>query len=134
MLASTGESAGGTEIALTQRDVRQLQLASGAIRAGIELLLAEAGLAPEDIAEFLLAGAFGSYIRPASALRIGMLPPVGAGRVRAVGNAAGMGAILCLVSTEARQYAADVARRARYVELSARLDFQDRFAEAMLFP
>jgi len=134
VLASPQEAADETEIALTQRDVRQLQLANGAIRAGTELLLAEAGLAGDDISEFLLAGAFGSYIRPASALRIGMLPDVGLDRVRAVGNAAGMGAVLCLVSTEARGYAAEVARRARYVELSARRDFQDAFAEAMILP
>lgn len=134
VLARPETSAEGTEIALTQRDVRQLQLASGAIRAGTELLLAEAGLARDDVSEFLLAGAFGSYIRPASALRIGMLPNVPADRIRSVGNAAGMGAVLCLTSVQARAYATELARRARYVELSARLDFQEAFAEAMTFP
>ena len=134
VLATPGEGIEGREIALTQRDVRQLQLASGALRAGIEILLAEAGVSAEDISQFLLAGAFGSYIRPESALRIGLLPAVPADRVRAVGNAAGMGAVLCLLSTRAREYAAEVARRARYVELSARPDFQDAFAEAMIFP
>ncbi|MGD8237720.1 MAG: ASKHA domain-containing protein [Armatimonadota bacterium] len=134
VLASDAESADGREIALTQRDVRQLQLASGAIRAGTQILFSVAGLEPGDISEFLLAGAFGSYIRPASALRIGLLPGVPEDRVRAVGNAAGMGAVLCLISTQAREYAAEVARQARYIELSTRPDFQDAFAEAMVFP
>ncbi len=134
VLASPSEGGDGAEVALTQRDVRQLQLASGAIRAGTQILLDEAGLGAGDIAEFMLAGAFGSYIRPASALRIGLLPDVPEESVRAVGNAAGMGAILCLVSTDARAYAAEVALRANYIELSARVDFQEAFADAMIFP
>ncbi|MFQ6096749.1 MAG: ASKHA domain-containing protein [Armatimonadota bacterium] len=124
----------GFAITLAQADVRQLQLASGAVRAGIEVLLGRAGLRAQDLDELLLAGAFGSYLRKESALRTGMLPPIPAERIVSVGNAAGMGAVLSLISTDVREYAEDLAVRAKYVELSAAPEFQTAFVEAMVFP
>ncbi|MFH1484786.1 MAG: ASKHA domain-containing protein [Chloroflexota bacterium] len=124
----------GEPIAITQGDIRELQLAKGAIRAGIEILKKEMDVADEDVSELLLAGAFGSYVSKESAADIGLLPDVPLDRVRAVGNAAGAGAKLVLMSTRARREAEDVARRVEYVELSTRLDFQGLFVEAMSFP
>jgi uncharacterized 2Fe-2S/4Fe-4S cluster protein (DUF4445 family) len=113
--------------------VREVQLAKGAVRAAVELLLKDAGLAVGDLAEVLLAGAFGNYIRPQSALRIGMLPPMDPARVRGVGNAAGAGAMMALISAERRQAACAIAETADHLELARRPDFQQTFMETMLF-
>jgi uncharacterized 2Fe-2S/4Fe-4S cluster protein (DUF4445 family) len=119
---------------LSQRDVRQIQLAKGAVRAAVDLLLDFAGLTPEDLGEVLLAGAFGNYVDPASALRMGMLPPVPLERIVGVGNAAGAGALLALLSLEERQRAIDIAASAEHIELSRRPEFQIAFMDAMVFP
>jgi len=134
ILAGPEQTADGKPLSLTQKDIRQLQLASAAVRAGIEVLLARAGLSHQDLEALLLAGAFGSYIRPASAIRIGLLPPLPLERVRSVGNAAGAGAELCLLSTDMRRYAQAVARKATYVELSAVPEFEASYVEAMILP
>ena len=134
VLAAKGETLTGHPILLTQRDVREVQLAKGAMAAGIEMLLAEFGAAASDIQEVLLAGAFGNYIRPDRALAIGLLPRVPLERVKFVGNAAGAGARMMLVNCGLRRAADDVARGVEHVELSQRPDFQPRFAEAMIFP
>ncbi|HZK66706.1 MAG TPA: ASKHA domain-containing protein, partial [Chloroflexota bacterium] len=118
-------------VALTQRDVREFQLAKGAVRAGVSTLLMEAALAVEEISEVLLAGAFGSYINPASARAVGLVPPVALDRVTAVGNAAGQGAIMALLSTEMREQAVGIARSVQYVELAGRPDFMDHFMDSM---
>ncbi len=134
VLAWPQETASGRAVVLTQRDVRQVQLAKGAVRAAVELLLDEAGLEAADLGEVLLAGAFGNYVNPRSILRIGLLPPVvEASRVHGVGNAAGAGAALALLSVEERKKAQELAARARHVELFTNPRFQDIFAEAMLF-
>jgi uncharacterized 2Fe-2S/4Fe-4S cluster protein (DUF4445 family) len=115
--------------------VRELQLASGAIRAGIAILLRQMGLAPGDLSVVLIAGAFGSFIRRNHAQRIGLLPAeIGHQRIHYVGNASLSGARWALVSTKARKQAEELARQARHVELSRDPDFQARFAEAMIFP
>jgi uncharacterized 2Fe-2S/4Fe-4S cluster protein (DUF4445 family) len=123
-----------TRVTLTQRDIRELQLASGAIRAGVSILLEKAGLAADQLDAVYLAGAFGNYIRRENARRIGLLPDVPIERIHFVGNAASMGAKLTLNSTAARDKAAAVARRVEHVDLSADLNFQMKFAEAMIFP
>jgi len=120
-------------VLLTQRDIREVQLAKGAIRTGAELLLGEAGLKVADLHAVLLAGAFGNYIRRASALRIGLLPPVAEERIGFVGNAALAGASMCLVNRSCRRRAVELARRIKYVEIAHRPDFQMAFAESMLF-
>jgi uncharacterized 2Fe-2S/4Fe-4S cluster protein (DUF4445 family) len=124
----------GKNICLTQRDVRELQLAKGVIFAGIEALKVELGIGNEEIDELYLAGTFGSYLSIASARTIGLVPRLPAERIRAVGNAAMVGAKMCLLSLEARAEAEDLARRIEHVELPLRKDFQDIFMEAMFFP
>lgn len=133
VLAHPAESATGRAVCLTQKDVRELQLAKGAVRAAIEILLKEAGLKVEDVAEVLVAGAFGNYIQPESALRMGLLPPLEVERIRGVGNAAGAGAMMALLSLPERRRACEIARQAEHVELSQRPDFQQMFMETMLF-
>jgi uncharacterized 2Fe-2S/4Fe-4S cluster protein (DUF4445 family) len=133
-LLLTGENPENGAIGLTQRDVREVQLAKGAVLAAVTLLLEEAGISERDLEEVLIAGAFGNYINPASALRIGLLPAVPLERVRGVGNAAGAGAILALVSLAEREYACEAAAVAEHIELMRRPAFQTTFMETMLFP
>jgi uncharacterized 2Fe-2S/4Fe-4S cluster protein (DUF4445 family) len=122
-------------VRLTQRDIRELQLAKGAIAAGVRVLLGVAGIRPEEVDEVLLAGGFGNYLRPASALAVGILPPgIALDRIRSVGNASLAGARLCLLSEQERRRAAALSAAMDYVELSGRDDFQSAFAEEMLFP
>lgn len=125
---------GHNVVALTQSDVRQLQLAKGAIRASIDMLLDHVGLKPEDLEEILIAGAFGNYINPDSAVRVGLLPELSPGKIRGVGNAAGAGAILALISQAERAYACRVAKSAQHIELFRQRQFQQIFAERMFFP
>lgn len=122
-------------VALTARDVREFQLAKGAVAAGVRVLLDHAGIRPEDVDQVLLAGGFGSYLSPVSALATGLLPRgIPAGRVRAVGNAALAGARFYLLSDEERGRTEEAIGRVEYIELSGRDDFQHLFAEEMLFP
>jgi len=118
-------------VILTQRDVREVQLAKAAIRAGIRILLNRLGMTDSDIDRVLLAGAFGNYIRPASAVRIGLLPNVPLDRIRSIGNAAASGAQMLLISEDCRQRATRLARCIQYVEIAHEKDFGDIFAEAM---
>ena len=131
VLASEGSS--GRPVQLTQRDIRELQLAKGAVRAGIEILMIELGLEPEDIRKVYLAGAFGNYIKPESALGIGLLPHFPNATLIPVGNAAGSGARLALLSRRERTLASKLLEHVEYLELSGRPDFQDEFVNAMLF-
>lgn len=119
-------------IFFTQKDVREIQLAKGAIRTGIEVLLREMRISPEDLREVALAGAFGTYLRAESAMEIGMLPRIPLERFRYIGNAAGAGARAMLVSARMRAEAEKLARRVEYIELAAVPDFADLFAKAVL--
>jgi uncharacterized 2Fe-2S/4Fe-4S cluster protein (DUF4445 family) len=129
-----GESGAPREIVLTQDDVRQLQLAKGAIASGVAMLQHVAGVPAEGVSELLLAGGFGNYLSIASAVRIGLIPDLGAGRVRYVGNAASLGAQLCLLSESERARAEGIARGIEHVSLAAHPDFQDVFVDCMNFP
>lgn len=129
-----GDVDAGCPVCLSQGDVRELQLAKGAVKAAADLLLQEAGLKAEELGEVLLAGAFGNYINPLSAMRMGLLPAVPTERIRGVGNAAGAGALLALLSREERHRAVELARGARHLELSRRPEFQMAFMETILFP
>jgi uncharacterized 2Fe-2S/4Fe-4S cluster protein (DUF4445 family) len=120
-------------VVLTQKDVRELQLAKGAIRTGIEMLLRKTGLKASDIQRILLAGAFGNYIRPESAVRIGLLPDVPLDRIHFVGNAASSGARMMLLSSQCRAQAKQLAREIQYIEIAHESDFQMIFAESMWF-
>jgi len=134
VLAEKEEAANGRRIYITQRDVRELQLAKGAILAGVMTLLKEANMELDDIHEILLAGAFGNFIRRKMAKRIGFLPQIPSERIRFVGNAAGAGARLALVSRACRDEAERISRHVKYIELAGRPDFQIFFGEAMMFP
>jgi uncharacterized 2Fe-2S/4Fe-4S cluster protein (DUF4445 family) len=111
----------------SQHDVRAVQLAKSAIRTGIDLLLAQAGIDEANIQHFIVAGAFGAYISVKSAITIGLLPDLPLDRFEQVGNAAGVGARLMLASLQARARARAIARECRYVELSTKPDFQKSF-------
>lgn len=134
ILARSDETATGEDILLYQRDIRELQLANGAIRAGINILLKTAGIDAEDLDRVLLAGAFGNFIRRNNACRIGMLPNIPDDRIRFVGNTASFGAKRVLLSKKEAQYASDIRAKCEHVELSTSPDFQDEFGAAMLFP
>jgi len=120
-------------VMITQKDIREVQLAKAAIRAGIKLLQKKTDLADADIKHVLLAGAFGTYIRKASALRIGLLPDVGPERIIFVGNAAVSGARMILVSRRARALAAGLARKIEYVEIAHQPDFAAVYTDCMIF-
>jgi len=126
--------AAADSIYLSQRDVRELQFAKAAIATGWHLLLEEAGLAPEDVKQVLLAGSFGSYLSPASAIRIGLVPKVPVMRVVPAGNVAGEGAKMALLSLRERAGGLALLEEVRYVELSDRADFNDRFVDQLPFP
>lgn len=120
-------------IFITAGDLRKLQLAKGAVRAGIEILLSAEEVKAEELDEIILAGAFGSYLHPESALAIGLLPQVAPERIKSAGNAAGEGAVRVLVSPEAKEDAERLAREIQYLELAGHKEFQDRFVDALLF-
>jgi uncharacterized 2Fe-2S/4Fe-4S cluster protein (DUF4445 family) len=119
---------------LSQRDVRELQFAKAAIATGWQILLAEAGLEPADVQQVLLAGSFGSYLSPASAVRLGLVPALPVLRVVSAGNVAGEGAKMALLSVRERAACMALLEEVRYVELSDRADFNDRFVEQLPFP
>ncbi|WP_310961684.1 ASKHA domain-containing protein [Nocardioides terrisoli] len=118
---------------LSQRDVRELQFAKAAISTGWTLLLEQLGLEHRDIQQVLLAGSFGSYLSPASAVRIGLVPRLPVLRIVAAGNVAGEGAKMALLSLRERTGATALLEEVAYVELSDRPDFNDKFVEQLAF-
>lgn len=118
---------------LSQRDVRELQFAKAAISTGWSLLLEELGLEHRDVQQVLLAGSFGSYLSPASAVRIGLVPRLPVLRIVAAGNVAGEGAKMALLSVRERAGALALLEEVTYVELSDRPDFNDAFVEQLAF-
>jgi uncharacterized 2Fe-2S/4Fe-4S cluster protein (DUF4445 family) len=117
-------------ITVSQKDVRELQLAKAAIRLGIRALVEAEGISEDSIEEVLIAGAFGTFIDVQSAITIGMLPALPPDRFRQVGNAAGTGARLALISQSQRLQAQQIALRDAYIELAGIRDFNRKFAEA----
>jgi uncharacterized 2Fe-2S/4Fe-4S cluster protein (DUF4445 family) len=127
-----GDENGGHEITFSREDVSEIQLAKGAMRAGVSILVKRAGVTEADIDEVILAGAFGTYLDAQSGIDIGMFPRVDRHRIRQVGNAAGAGARMALLSVVQRERAAQIARQVEYVELTAVPDFQSEFARALI--
>ncbi|MCL2496979.1 MAG: ASKHA domain-containing protein [Clostridiales bacterium] len=121
------------DIILTQGDIRQVQLAKGAIRSGVETLLARTGCVPESVEEVLVAGGFGAHLSEQSLIETGLLPRQFAGKIRYLGNAALAGARLCLLSSAMRQRAERLAGEITYIELAMGSDYQQRFMTAMSF-
>ena len=121
-------------VRFSQRDIREVQLAKAAVRAGMEILLREAGLRYDDIRRLYLAGGFGSAMRPRSAARIGLIPAELEQRVHVLGNAAGFGALRYVTEKDAQTAASELIRRTRYIELSAHSGFSESYVEQMTFP
>ena len=119
---------------LSQRDVRELQFAKAAISTGWTLLLEQLGLEHGDVQQVLLAGSFGSYLSPASAIRIGLVPTLPVLRIVSAGNVAGEGAKMALLSLRERAGATTLLEEVEYVELSDRPEFNDRFVDLLAFP
>ncbi len=134
ILVHAEQSKHGKPIVLTQRDIREAQLGKAAIAAGIVTLMNHMKIPLTDIEHLYLAGAFGNYIRPESARRIGLLPDLPLEKILFIGNAASTGAREVLLSREARYRGEELAREMEYVELAGRADFQNIFADCMFFP
>ncbi len=130
-LAGSEGSLNGGDIVITQGDVRELQLAKAAVRTGINVLLKAAGISAPDVKRIIVAGAFGNYIDIKSAISTGMFPDLPLRRFSQVGNAAGAGACLVLVSRTARERTEETARRVDYLELADRPDFMELYVEAL---
>lgn len=125
--------AGGGAITVTQQDIREVQLAKGAIAAGIDILLDRMGQAPGDIRRVLIAGAFGNYIHKESALAIGMIPPLPLSRIHSAGNTAGAGVSMALASGDENRRSREIPGAVEHVELASCPDFQDRYMKALAF-
>ena len=124
---------GDTGVYLTQKDVREVQLAKAAMAAGIVLMAEKLGIGVEDIQEVDIAGAFGNYIDPDSACAIGLIPPALRERIIPVGNAAGEGAKLALMNRDAWESGAELASTTEFLELATMPQFQDEFVEQLGF-
>ena len=123
----------GTQVVITQKDIRSIQLAKSAICAGMTTLIGEAGLQPEDVKRLYIAGGFGAFIDVRSAECIGLIPPGFAAKAKAIGNAAGAGASMVLLGDEVRIGAEQLSREAETIELSSSPRFMDAYVENMLF-
>ena len=134
LLTPAHQSGSGRDVVITQHDVNEIQLAKGAIRAGLEALLQATGTAPEAVKEVIIAGAFGSFLNIKSAIDIGLFPPLPQARYKQVGNAAGVGAKWALLSRAVRAKAQQIAATTNYIELTTYPKFNRLFALGMLFP
>ena len=132
VIAWANETAIGHDIVITQKDIREIQLAKGAMCAGAHILMKEMGV--ESVDRVIVAGAFGNYIDKISALIIGLVPDVPVDRIESVGNAAGVGARLALISKEKRREANEIARKVEHIKLAVHPDFEREFSMAMYFP
>ncbi len=132
-LVSASQSGLGRGLFVTRKDIHEIQLAKSAIRAGIEVLLQEAGLRAVDLDAFIVAGAFGTYLNLRSAIRIGMFPSLQLDKFHQIGNAAGVGAKQMLISIDQRQEAERLASRISYIELTTRPVFNSLFVEHLSF-
>lgn len=131
ILLNASQSGNARDIAVTRKDINEIQLAKAAIRAGQEVLLRAADLDQDDIEEIIIAGAFGTYLDVRSAIRIGMLPKLPLSRFHQVGNAAGAGAMQILISAQRRHLASQLVERIEYVELTTHPDFKQSYTKAL---
>ncbi|MGD9321826.1 MAG: ASKHA domain-containing protein [Desulfobacteraceae bacterium] len=122
----------GPEISITQKDVREVQLGKAAIQAGIKILLSREGISEKEIHKVIIAGAFGSYIDISNAVAMGMLPSIPLSRFHQVGNAAGIGAKVFLLSSSKRKEVEDLLSRIKYLELAGTPEFSKAFTQACL--
>ena len=131
LLVPEKDSGNQKDITISRKDVNEIQLAKAAIRAGLDILLAEAGIEAEEVDKVLVAGAFGTYISVPNAIEIGMFPDIPLGRFQQVGNAAGMGAVQALISMKHRHLISEVSKDVDYIELTTYGDFQKLYMNAM---
>ncbi len=122
------------DVYLSQRDIRELQFAKASIATGWQILLTEMGVEVEDIAQVLLAGSFGAYLSPASAVKIGLVPRMALPRIVSAGNVASEGSKMAALSVRERAEARSIVHEVEYVELSGRADFNDMFVDQLAFP
>jgi uncharacterized 2Fe-2S/4Fe-4S cluster protein (DUF4445 family) len=122
------------DVYLSQEDVRKIQLAKAAVRAGAETLIEESGLSPDSFTKLYLAGGFGSALNPESAVRVGLVPESMAGVIRVLGNGAGYGAMRYATEKDSFEIVEDIKNRTRYIELSAHLKFNELYIDHMYFP
>ena len=132
ILVSKEEDRRVPEISITQKDVREVQLGKAAIQAAIEILMKGEDISPKEIDKVIIAGAFGSYIDISNAIAIGMLPSLPLNRFHQVGNAAGIGAKLFLLSSKKRKAVGDLLSRINYLELASTPEFSKAFTRACL--
>jgi len=121
------------DVVVTQRDVREIQLAKGAIRGGIKTIMKEAGTEIGDLDKILIAGAFGNFIDVYNALTLNIIPNIPVDRIKFIGNTSGAGARICLLNKDLRNAAQEIADMTRYIELSGRPDFQETFTDSLFF-
>lgn len=135
VLVPKEQSGSSRDIVITRKDINEILLAKAAIQTGIEILLRTAGITtPDQIDRVIIAGAFGTYLDIHSAIRIGMLPDLPAERFAQIGNAAGSGARMMVISDEMRRKGTEFARRSNYVELTTYPDFQGVYVQSLRFP
>jgi len=134
VIVGKNETATGADITITQADIRELQKAKAAMRAGAEVLLKHMSISKEEIVKLYVAGAFGNYIDPESARIIGMYPEFPLNKIQFVGNTAGTGSRMCLLSKEMREYAERISKETRYYELAVDPNFQSEYIQATFLP
>ena len=136
IVAKKEETALDREIFITQKDIRQIQMAKGAFYSGTRLILKELNKIHDsaEIKQVFLAGAFGNYINKENAKFIGMIPDISSDKIFQIGNAAGSGAQLCLLNKDLRNKAQSLLKNIKYVEIATMKEFQREYAEAMYFP
>lgn len=133
LLAEASITSHGRPIMITQSDIRELQMAKGAMAAGVRVLMETYGIQAQDISEVLLAGAFGNYLNPHSACVIGLIPAELEGKIKMIGNAAGTGAKLALLSASEFRRAKDIAEAVKFVELGSYPRFNSIFGQCTYF-
>ena len=131
LLVPAAQTGHGRDVVVTRKDIHEIQLAKGAIRAGIEILLGHAGISADEVDAWIIAGAFGTYLDVKAAQRIGMFPRQPLERFHQVGNAAGVGAKQMLLSREARRLASRLVSRVRYIELTVQPEFTEVYVGAL---
>jgi len=134
ILVPAQESGTEQDILIRQKDVDEIQLAKGAIQAGLNILLDTTDTAPEDVDEVIVAGAFGSFLNIRNAIAMGLFPPLPNAHYRQIGNAAVVGAKWMLISKVARKRAQEITKNTEYNELTTYPKFSRQFAMGMLFP
>ncbi|HBB61730.1 MAG TPA: ferredoxin, partial [Lachnospiraceae bacterium] len=127
------ETGNGSPVYISQKDIREVQLAKGAIAAGIQIMTEKLGICPEDIQQVFLAGAFGNYMDAGNACEIGLIPYELRDRIIPIGNAAGEGAKLACLNQGEYRYACKMAEGAEFIELATESEFQDVFVDKLEF-